>query len=256
MICQQNKVRLRKVLLLSANGMVTDQEAIDRLETVKPLLPKALFGVGTNYNFNEINKNRFNAASADFISFSMDPQEHAFDDLTILENSATPEYLIRSAQSIYGREMPIHISPLTLRKRFNPYATNPDDLYIDESAKADPRMKSPFAAVWSFASIRSAAKGGGSAITFFQTVGNQGVMSLDGEPYPVYELLKALSMYQGKEVVLLESSDALAVVGMILDGRLLAIGNLSDEDKMVRWNESFFQLKPAEIRFQVLDRPK
>ncbi len=255
-ICRQNKVRLRKVLLLPVNGMVTAQQAIERLEAIKPLLPRALFGVGTNYNFNEINKNHFSAASADYISFSMDPQEHAFDDLTVLENSATPEHLIRSAQSIYGKEMPIHISPLTMRKRFNPYAMNPDDLYIDEAAKADPRMKSPFAAVWSFASILSVAKGGGSAITFFQTVGNQGIMSLDGEPYPVYELLKAVSMYQGKGVVLLESSDPLAIVGVILDGRLLAIANLSDEDKIVRWNESVFQLKPTEITFQVLDRPK
>ncbi len=254
-MCQQNKVRLRKVALLPAKGMVTAQAAIDRIPPLKEVFPRVQFGAGTNYNFNEINKNRFIASNVDFITFSTDPQEHAFDDRTILENSASPEYLVRSAKSIYGSDMPVHISPLTLRKRFNPYATNPADLYIDEEAKADPRMKEPFAALWTFASICSAAKGGASAITFFQTTGNQGILSLHDEPYPVYGVLKNLSPYQDKAVTVLESRDTM-VTGMLLDGKLLAMCNLSHDGKRVRWNESVFELEPGQIRFEPLDRPK
>ncbi|MDQ2656433.1 MAG: hypothetical protein M3Y60_03355 [Bacteroidota bacterium] len=254
-ICQQNKVRLSKVVLLPANGLVTAQAAIDRIPQMKEIFQRVLFGAGTNYNFNEINKNRFIASDVDFITFSMDPQEHAFDNRTILENSASPEYLVRSAKSIYGSDMPVHISPLTLRKRFNPYATNPADLYIEEEAKADPRMKEPFAALWTLASVCSAAKGGASAITFFQTAGNQGILSLNDKPYPVYDLLKSLSPYQGKAVTVLESRDTM-VTGILLDGKLLAMCNLSHDGKRVRWNEDVFELEPGQIRFEPLHRPK
>jgi hypothetical protein len=54
---------------------------------LKTALPKIQIGAGSNYNFNEINKNRFQPEALDFVSFSMDPQEHASDDLTILENT-------------------------------------------------------------------------------------------------------------------------------------------------------------------------
>src|SRR5690349_9285559 len=99
-ICLQNKVRLKKVLLLSSHGMVTRQPAIDRVMTLKSAFPRTLFGAGTNHNFNELNKERFRPDNLDFISFAMDPQEHAADDLTILENAATLEDLVGSALAI------------------------------------------------------------------------------------------------------------------------------------------------------------
>ena len=253
-ISRQNKVRIKKALLLPTNGLVTSQAIIDRLHLLKSAFPQVLFGAGTNYNFNEINKNRFTATNVDFISFSMNPQEHAFDDLTTLENAASLEHLVKSAKSIYGFEMPIHISPLTLRKRSNPYATNPADLFIDDRKKADPRQKEQFTALWTFTSIVSATQGGASAMTFFQTTGEQGIVSADGEPYPVYHVLEQLTPYQGKSVTILESRDPLSICGMILDGRLLGVANLADEEKKVNWNDYAFELEPKEIRFIPLNR--
>lgn len=253
-LCLQNKVRLRKVLLLQTNALVTGQEIIDRLPQIRQQLPNVLFGVGTNYNYNEINKNRFRAGDADYISFSMDPQEHAADDRTLLENTETPAHLVNSARAIYGPDKQIHLSPLTLRRRFNPYATNPEDLYIDESQKADPRQQHAFAAVWTFAGICSLVKGNAAACTLFQTIGNQGIIAADGNPYPVYAVIKAFSPFQQKRVDVLESSDPHAVQGIVLDGQVLGLANLTQEERMVRWNGTDFALQPWEARFQRLDR--
>jgi hypothetical protein len=171
-----------------------------------------------------------------------------------MENIGAQQHLVRSAKAIYGKSMPVHISPLTLRKRFNPYATNPADLIIEESKKADPRQKEDFGAAWTFGSICSLAKGEASAVTFFQTIGNQGILSQNDEPFPVYYTLKSFSPYQGKSVSVLESNDPLAAQGILLDGKVLGLVNLTHEEKAVRFDNSEYGLGPMEIRFEALHR--
>lgn len=254
-VCLQNRVKLRKVLLLKTKGLVTSQEMIGEVGQLKAAFPKMLVGGGTNYNFNEINKNRFSPGELDYISFAVDPQEHASDDLTIIENMEAQEHLIRSAKAIYGASMPVHVSPITLRKRFNPYATNPADLFISETAKADPRQKEVLAALWTFGSLCSLSKGGAAAVTFFQTTGDQGIISTDGVPHPVYDTLKTFSPYQGKEVRIVESSEPLAVQGMVLDGKFLALMNLTQEEKNIRFNDAELSLRPQEMTMHALHRP-
>lgn len=255
LLCQQNKVKVKKVLLLRDNGIITRPEVIGLVSTLKGSLPKVSFGAGTNYNFNELNKNRFSVGDLDFISFSIDPQEHAFDDLTILENIETQEHLVNSAKSIYGNGLDVHISPITLRKRFNPYATNPADLVIAESLKADPRQKEVFAAIWTFGSICSLAKAGARVLTYFQTTGNQGILSEQGDPYPVYNTLKSFSPFQGKRVNIPESSDPLTVQAIILDDKILAMVNLTEQETEVRMHNRSFSLGPHEIKFGSLHHP-
>lgn len=252
LLCQQNKVKVKKVLLLQGNGIITRQEVIKQVSTLKASLPKVSFGAGTNYNFNELNKNRFSPGDLDFISFSIDPQEHAFDNLTILENIETQEHLVNSTKSIYGNAHEVHVSPITLRKRFNPYATNPADLVIAESLKADPRQKEVFAAIWTFGSICSLAKAGAQTLTYFQTIGNQGILSEQGDPYPVYNTLKSFSSFQGKRVNIPESSDPLTVQAIILDDKVLAMVNLTEQETAVRMHNRSFSLGPHEIRFESL----
>jgi len=253
-LCQQNRVNLRKVLLLQDNALVTGQHLVDQVSGLKEVFPKVLFGAGTDYNFNEINKDHFIRKDLDYISFSIDPQEHASDDLTILENTETQEHLVKSAKSIYGVDMPVHISPLVLKKRYNPYATNPADLFLDESEKTDARQKEIFAAIWTFGSLCSLSKGGAAAITFFQTIGNQGVMSTEANPYPVYHALKSFSVFQGKPVNILESSDPLAVQGILLNDKILALVNLTQQEKSVHIHDKEFTLAPREMKFETLHR--
>jgi hypothetical protein len=252
-LCRQNRIEVEEILLLSRHQMVTDEAVMQDIPGFKKTFPGVLFGAGTNYNFNEINKNRFISNRADFISFSVDPQEHAFDDLTIVENIEAQEHLVRSAKTIYGENMPVHVSPVSLRKRFNPYATNPADLYIGDDRKADPRQKEEFTALWTFGSICSLTRGGAHSITFFQTVGNQGILSAAGDSYPVYHCLELFAPYQGKQVDIVESSDPLSVQAILIDGHILALANLSQEKRKVRFNDLDYEVAAGEMRLKKLD---
>lgn len=253
-LCLQNKVRLRKILLLNAQGLVTTPGMVDKIPEIKQNLPRVLVGVGTNFNFNEINKNRFSPGNADYFSFSIDPQEHAFDDLTVLENIEAQEHLVKSVRAIYGESMPVHVSPLTLRKRFNPYATSAEGFTIPEALKADPRQQETFAAVWTFGSLCNLAKGGASAVTLFQTVGRQGILSVEGRAYPVYEVLKNFSSWAGRTVTIPQSTDSLSVQGIVLPGKMLALVNYADEPKGARYGGAEYTLAARETRFAPLNR--
>jgi hypothetical protein len=101
----------------------------------------------------------------------------------------------------------------------------------------------------------SLSKGGAAAVTFFQTTGDQGIISTEGAPHPVYDALKTFSPYQGKEVRIVESSDPLAVQGMVLDGKFLALMNMTQEEKTIRFNDEELSLRPQEMTMHLLHRP-
>jgi hypothetical protein len=254
LLCQQNKVKVKKLLVIPSNGLVTRTESIREARRIRETMPKIKVGAGSNYNFNEINKNHFDADGLDFISFSMDPQEHAIDDLTILENIEAMSHLVESARAIYGNSLAIHISPVTLKKRFNPYATNPQDLYLPESIKADPRQKTDFAAIWTFGTLCSLTRAKTETVTYFQTIGNQGILSTDAVPYPVYHTLKTVGQWQGKPAYVIESSDPLRVQGILFDNKVLGMVNLTGNDQEVRYHDLTTQLGPREIKFEKLNR--
>jgi hypothetical protein len=186
-LCQQNRLNIKFLLLFSTQSLVTPVNIIQQIPFLKQALPDVKIGVGTNYNFTELNRNRFNPELADFITFSFHPQEHAFDEMTIMENAETLLYAVESARAIY--QLPIQVSPITLRKRFNPYATDPQDWIIDEDQRADPRQVASFTAAWVKKCMAHLEKAGAQSATFFQTFGSQGVLDEDGQLFPVYNAL-------------------------------------------------------------------
>ncbi len=187
-LCQQNRLNIKYVLLFSATSLVTTPAIIAAIPHLKKSLPNVQFGVGTNYNFTELNRNRFDPGLADFVTFSFHPQEHAFDDLSVMENTETLLYTVESARAIY--QLPVHISPVTLRARFNPYATDPKGWVLDENRRTDLRQVMPFTAIWTQKCIAFLESAGAQSATFFQTTGLQGIITDNGAPYPIYDFFQ------------------------------------------------------------------
>jgi D-apionolactonase len=187
-IILSNTISIKYLLLLSEGSIVTDQEVIDHIPELKKLLPNTKIGVGTNYNFTELNRHRFDAKEADFISLAFDPQEHANDDLTIIENAETVRYLVESAKEIYNK--PIHISPIMFKRRFNPYATDPSAQNIPLHNQIDDRHSTSFLAMWTKLLFENLALSGVASATLYQSHGPLGIIDEDGERYPVYEIFK------------------------------------------------------------------
>lgn len=185
-------VRVQQLLLLSQNKLVTDQSLINYSSVIRNILPQTKIGAGTDYNFTELNRNRFKDEPLDFISFAIQPQEHAFDNMSIMENTEAESDVVLSAKNIYPNKF-IHISPITLRKRYNPYASKPEFKVLQADQRRDPRQSQEFCAEFLTAALTELRNAGTASVTLFQTVGGQGILSVDGIPFPVYDAIHKFS---------------------------------------------------------------
>jgi hypothetical protein len=246
----QNRLTPKRILLLGHDTPVTPQEIIDQIPALKNHFPKTLFGAGTLYNFQQLNVGRFRADVADFISFAAHPQEHAFDDLTMIENLGAQEDVINSGQAIYpGRAM--CISPITLRKRFNPYTPDPNKRVMTEDERSDPRQTTPFCAVWTLGSIKHLTEAGAASVTYFQTHGSQGVVSPEGEPYPVYHALKTV-LQLPRNIVSSYSTHPLYADALVIENKGTLVWNYTAAPLTVYLDDVATVISPYEIRWQAL----
>ena len=249
-----HKSDIVRIILLSVDHPATHQALIDETEHLKKYFPTAKIGAGTDYNFRELNCNQFDASSLDFISYSIDPQEHAIDDLTIIENIAAQGDTVRSARDIYGESKAVHISSLTLKKRFNPAATVIQDKVLSAEQRSDPRQKTPFAAAFTLGSIKTLAQENANSITLYQTVGNQGILSAAGEKYPVYNVLSEI-LTGGAQYKYTTSSQPLQVESLLLQKGLtfkLILANYTATTKQVIFRKELYTLQPHELRVENL----
>jgi hypothetical protein len=245
------KPDVQRIILLTVNEASTAQSLLDRIESFRKVLPPVQIGAGTDHNFRELNCNRFHAEHVDFISFSIDPQEHAIDDLTIIENIQAQGDAVRSAREIYGESKAIHVSSLTLKKRFNPAATVSTDKILTNEQKADPRLQTPFAAAFSLGSIKTLATAEARSVTLYQTVGKQGIVSESGDKYPVYHALKEILTAGKHFVVHTESTQPIVCDALLLnDGNAhkLILVNYSTSVQEVIFTKDRYKLQPLEIR--------
>jgi hypothetical protein len=206
---------------------------------------QARIGGGTNLYFAELNREPVDPTGLAVVAFSMNPQVHAADDATVVQNLAAQEVVVLNAGRIAGAT-PLLVGPVTLRPRFNPNATAPE---VDASSTAlpanvDARQVSPLAACWTAMSLKYLAEAGTvSAITFFETVGWRGVMeraegsrqpadfpSTPGMVFPLYEILAAARGFT--RVRLCQADNAARVDALVFEDdsgrRRVIVANFTD----------------------------
>lgn len=167
----------------------------------------AVIGGGTDLYFTELNREPPETSGLDVVNFSLNPQVHSFDDRTLIQNTATQRVIAANARRLAG-DAAITISPITLRPRFNPNATDPasDVSNTPLPSSVDARQLTWFAAAWTTMSLASLASAGTiDCVTYFETTGWRGVMEASsgsedpahfpseaGQPYPVFDVLEAI----------------------------------------------------------------
>lgn len=212
--------------------------------------PTAPFGGGTNAYFTELNRNRPSTDGLDLVSYSVNPQVHAFDNLSLMETLATQAATVHSARGFVG-DTPIAVTPITLRARFNPNATGPEAEPAPGTLppSVDPRQMSLFAAAWTLGSLKYLAASGVASATYFETVGWLGVvesaegppanapfLSLPGGVFPVYHLLADVGEWAGATLLPVATSNRLAVDGLALareGAKRILLANLTNEEQRV-----------------------
>jgi hypothetical protein len=155
---------------------ITESRFIEKqFPQLKKKFPGIQVGAGTDCYFAELNRNIMNAPLPDFISFSINPQVHAFDNLTLIENMEAQYDAVISAKKLYPT-LPVHISPVTLKPRFNPNSKEYLSGNMQYDRSADRRQHTFFSAAWTLGSIRNLAAAGAAVITYFQSVGDNGII--------------------------------------------------------------------------------
>ncbi len=181
---------------------------------IQPLLPQVPIGSGSNAYFTEVNRERPPIELSQCVAWSSNPQVHAFDNLSLAETIPMYRAVLESAREFSGN-VPLVVSPITLKPRFNPNATATRAEQQDRLPETvDPRQMSLFGAGWTLGVLRSLASGGAHAATFYETTGWRGWMetqagspapelfpSLPGAVFPLYHVLADWGEFAGGEVL-------------------------------------------------------
>jgi D-apionolactonase len=90
-----NNCPIAVVLLFHRNYNHTPDTLLKQLLPIlRNALPGTQIGAGTNANFAQVNRNRPGSADPDLICWSVHPQEHANDNLTLTENIGGQAYTV------------------------------------------------------------------------------------------------------------------------------------------------------------------
>ncbi|MBA4053259.1 MAG: hypothetical protein C0490_00965 [Marivirga sp.] len=244
------KDKIIHFIILPAAGKCTDQELIDRIvPSLRENFPNCKIGGGTDAFFTQLNRERTPATLLDFLSFSINPQAHAFDVSTLTENLKPQRDVVKSCRT-FAEGKDIHVGPVTFRMRWNPSATTNE---AKKSVKGilpdnvDSRQVSLYGAAWMLGSIKYLAESGVSAITYFETAGWLGLIQHKEQlwppeflwnkesVYPVYVLLREILRHRTKNVVRLIANDPLKVDGLALAGEdgkyIILLANYTEQDQ-------------------------
>lgn len=238
---------VNRVWAIHGRSRLSDNKLIEQVVPVlRRMFPGARVGTGTDAYFAELNRNRFDACTLDFVSFAVCPQVHAFDNGTLVENLEAQCDVIESAGMLYPGKA-VQVSPVTLKQRFNVVATGEESPVPADQlpVPVDERQMSMFAAGWTLGSLASLAKGGTEAVTYYEALGWKGLIQGEGDPekpvlfagragdiYPVYHVLRLFCLHQDANIIFYSTHPALKCVALALeepDGILWTVANLTGE---------------------------
>jgi hypothetical protein len=202
---------------------------------------------GTNAYFTELNRSRppkgFPAA------YSVNPQVHAFDDRSLMENLEAQPATVESARQFC--QQGVVLSPITLRPRFNPNATSKTTEPEGQLPSAvDRRQRTMVGACWLAGSLAALLPCEGvNSLTYFETTGWRGLMEtdlgspasakFDSSPNEIFPLYYVLEFVAGASSVLRLSnplSDGISTLG------------LRDRDGVTRYLLANLETVPRRIR--------
>lgn len=242
------------------------------VETARTILasydPEIPLGAGSDAYFTELNRERPPADALDFVSYSINPQVHAFDDDSLVETLEAQALTVDSARRFCAGR-PVHVGPVTLCPRFNPNATGPEAPPPpgEPPPQVDARQLSLLAAGWTLGSVKYLALGGAAGITYYETSGWRGVVQGDMPPplpakfpaaagavFPLYHVLADIGEFAGGLLLPLVTDRPLEAEALLLEhgGRRRAlVANLGPGECAVE-----LELEGGAGRLRLLDQSR
>ncbi len=211
--------------------------------------PGVKLGVGVNAYFAELNSKRPSVEKADFVSFTICPQVHAFDSSTLVENLEAQAEVIKAAKLLFPGK-PVFVSPVSLKQRHNVVATAEEPNPVSGSLPpgVDVRQMSVFAASWTLGSLKFLSQSEADLVSYYETAGWKGFIQGEYSPelpkkfrakakdiFPVYKALREITGYT--EVIHSRSSHPLIFNGFLVKSEQLTklfLFNFSPENIEIR----------------------
>ena len=206
----------------------------------------AQFAAGTNTDLIFMLRTLPPITLIDRVTIALTPQVHAFDNASLVETLEAQAQAVETArQAAVG--LPVMVSPVTFKMRFNPYATGPvpPTPAGELPSQVDVRQMSLFGAGWTAGSLRYLSLAGAASLTYFETTGWRGVMEISGGSlapekfrsmpgcvFPMYHVFADIGEYAGGQALAAHSSDRLAVDGLALrkgERRRILLANFTDQ---------------------------
>jgi len=205
---------------------------------------------GTDMYFCELNRTKPQVAEMDGVFWSVNPQVHAFDDVSLLETLEAQGEQVRAAKA-FAPGKQVFVGPVTLKRRYNVNATVAEEEVAGTLPDSvDPRQASLLGAAWTIASAKHLAEEGADAVTYFETTGWRGVAQGDGPPplpaefparageaFPLYHAVADVCALRGAAVLACTSGRPLAFAGLAAShdgGMTVLVANLSPKTQTVQ----------------------
>jgi D-apionolactonase len=215
-------------------------------------LEEIAIGGGTRAYFTELNRasETLPLDQMEVVTYTINPQVHAFDNLSLVETIEAQAVTVSSAHELIG-DLPLIVGPISFMPPYNPNATGPQPpVGPDElPASVDPRQLSLFGAGWTLGSLHRLARAGVDGVTYFELLGWKGLIEREegltreavfpsepGQLFPLYHVFAAASDLTGAQVAAVELSHPLTTeaLALVKDGRIrILVANLSEEEREV-----------------------
>jgi D-apionolactonase len=190
---QADGVNVARCLLFHPMHKTTPDELAEAAcRSIMGLDSRIPLGVGSDAYFAEFNRGTPRATASKLVCFSINPQVHAFDNLSLRETLEALPALVQSAHRLSDAR--VVVSPVSLRPRFNPNATAASPSRAEQLDLAiDPRQATGFGAAWTAGALAALiTQPELDSLTFYEASGPRGVLSSDGQDYPMTEVFERL----------------------------------------------------------------
>jgi hypothetical protein len=236
-VLKQHAALIKTVILFETETRRTNPKLI--IPGFREHLPDVKIGGGTDANFVDFNRNPISYDNFDFVSFSLNPQVHLSDDLTLTDNlAAQPDLIISAAELSAGK--PVYISPVTLKPRATPATASSSG---EAPGDYDDRQTTVFGACWTLGSLKNLSEARAASVTFFETTGPGGILEQQSI-YPVGQLLQYILQWKPERVEVTKTNAGTKISSLLLhkaDASCLLISNHSYTEQTVVLPDDFMQ---------------
>jgi hypothetical protein len=194
----------------------------------------------TEQFFAELNRWWPELAGVDGVGYTICPQVHAADDISLMENSWGQADTVTTARVRSGGR-PVHITSVAMIGKFGPYPAGVPDATV-LSAYGDGRQTQLFGAAWALSSLRQLVDAEAVSATYFELSGARGLVDAPAGgtgtaavPVPVYRVLETVLSWGPANLVRVGTthSEVVGLGGEWPDRSELLVANLCQDDRRV-----------------------